>query len=174
MGNMKALVAVVLASLFVVAPVSAIAAEKIAFVDLRQAIMGSNAAQKMQKELIESSTFVGLKAKFEGSAADYQALAKEMEAKRLTWSQEQALEHRKKMEYAKADAELAKQKIEAEGKQLEQKILQALAPKAQKALADIYEEEGITLLLRQDVVMNGSPELSLTAKVADRLNQKTD
>ena len=40
MGNMKALVVVVLASLFVVAPVSAVAVEKIAVVDIARAIFG--------------------------------------------------------------------------------------------------------------------------------------
>ena len=52
--------------------------------------------------------------------------AKEAETKRLTWSQEQAQSHQKKMEYVKADAELARQKIQAEQKQLEQQIMQEL------------------------------------------------
>ena len=117
MGNMKALVVVVLASLFAVAPVSAVAADKIAVVDIARAIFGSKAAQESLKQAEQSADFVALKAKYEGSAADLQALAKEAETKRLTWSQEQAAEHQKKMEYAKADAELAGRKIQGEQKQ---------------------------------------------------------
>ena len=174
MGNMKALVVVVLASLFAVAPVSAVAADKIAVVDIARAIYGSKAAQESLKQAEQSADFVALKAKYEGSAADLQALAKEAETKRLTWSQEQAAEHQKKMEYAKADAELAGRKIQGEQKQLQQRIMQQLGPKAQEALQEVIKEEGVTILLRAESVLMSSPESNLTAKVADRLNQKTD
>ena len=174
MGNMKALVVVVLASLFVVAPVSAVAVEKIAVVDIARAIFGSKAAQESLKQAEQSADFVALKAKYEGSAADLQALAKEAETKRLTWSQEQAAEHQKKMEYAKADAELAGRKIQGEQKQLQQRIMQQLGPKAQEALQEVIKEEGVTILLRAESVMMSSPESNITAKVADRLNKKTD
>ena len=97
MGNVKALVLVLVASLFAVAPLSAVAAEKIAVVDMARAIFGSNAAQAKLKQAEQGADFVSLKAKYEGSAADLQALAKEAESKRLTWSQEQAVEHQKKM-----------------------------------------------------------------------------
>tara|TARA_B110000093_G_scaffold167906_1_gene194543 strand:+ start:72 stop:587 length:516 start_codon:yes stop_codon:yes gene_type:complete len=171
---MKALVVVVLASLFAVAPVSAVAADKIAVVDIARAIYGSKAAQESLKQAEQSADFVALKAKYEGSAADLQALAKEAETKRLTWSQEQAAEHQKKMEYAKADAELAGRKIQGEQKQLQQSIMQQLGPKAQEALQEVIKEEGVTILLRAESVLMSSPESNLTAKVADRLNQKTD
>ena len=77
------------------------------------------------------------------------------------------------MEYAKADAELAGRKIQAEQKQLQQKIMQDLGPIAQQALQEVIAEEGVTILLRAESVMIASPESNLTAKVADRLNQKT-
>ena len=173
MGNVKALVLVLVASLFVVAPLSAVAAEKIAVVDMARAIFGSNAAQAKLKQAEQGTDFVSLKAKYEGSAADLQALAKEAESKRLTWSQEQAVEHQKKMEYAKADAELAGRKIQAEQQQLQQSIMQELGPKAQEALQEVIAEESVTILLRAESVMVASPESNLTAKVADRLNQKT-
>ena len=97
MVNMKALV-VVLASMFMVMPVSAVAAEKIAVVDIARAIFGSKAAQESVRQFEQSADFVALKAKYEGSTADLQALAKEVESKRLTWSQEQAAENQKKIE----------------------------------------------------------------------------
>ncbi|MAE03495.1 MAG: hypothetical protein CMK25_04505 [Porticoccaceae bacterium] len=151
----------------------AIAADKVAVVDIARAIFGSDAAQAKLKQAEQGADFVSLKAKYESSAADLQALAKEAESKRLTWSQEQAVEHQKKMEYAKADAELAGRKIQAEQQQLQQSILQELGPKAQEALQEVVKEEGVTILLRAESVMIASPESNLTAKVADRLNQKT-
>jgi len=172
-GNVKALVLVLVASLFAVAPLSAVAAEKIAVVDMARAIFGSNAAQAKLKQAEQGADFVSLKAKYEGSAADLQALAKEAESKRLTWSQEQAVEHQKKMEYAKADAELAGRKIQSEQQQLQQQIMQEIGPMAQQALQEVVTEEGVTILLKIDAVLLAGPESNLTAKVADRLNKKS-
>jgi len=153
----------------------AVAAEdKIAILDVQQAMFASDYAQSRVKQSLESADFVALKAKAEGSAADLQAMSKEVEAKRLTWSAEQAESHQKRMSYAKADYDLAVQKIQGEQKQLQQKILQDLSPTFQQALSEVIQEEGITLLLRAESVLSASAENNLTAKVVDRLNQKTN
>ena len=52
--------------------------------------------------------------------------------------------------------------------------MQQLGPKAQEALQEVIKEEGVTILLRAESVLMSSPESNITAKVADRLNQKTD
>jgi len=153
----------------------AVAAEdKVAILDVQQAMFASDYAQSRVKQSLESADFVALKAKAEGSAADLQAMSKEVEAKRLTWSAEQAESHQKRMSYAKADYDLAVQKIQGEQKQLQQKILQDLSPTFQQALSEVIQEEGITLLLRAESVLSASAENNLTAKVVDRLNQKTN
>jgi outer membrane protein len=146
---------------------------KIAVVDARIAIFSSNAAQSALKAFEESADFMSLKAKYESSSADFQAMAKEAETKRLTWSPEELAEHQKKMSYVKADAELAIQKITSEQKQLEQKVLQDLAPLVEQALQEIVKEEGISVLLRAESVLLASPDISITAKVADRIDAKT-
>jgi len=64
-------------------------------------------------------------------------------------------------------------KIQAEQKELQQQIMQELSPQFQEALAQVVQEEGITLLLRSESVIVASPENNLTAKVVDRLNQNT-
>ena len=145
---------------------------KIAVVDARIAIFSSNAAQSALKAFEESADFMSLKAKYESSSADFQAMAKEAETKRLTWSPEELAEHQKKMSYVKADAELAIQKITSEQKQLEQRVLQDLAPLVEQALQEIVKEEGISVLLRAESVLLASPDTSITAKVADRIDAK--
>ena len=77
------------------------------------------------------------------------------------------------MSYVKADAELAIQKITAEQKQLEQRILQDLAPFVEQALQEIVKEEGISILLRAESVLLATPETSITGKVAARIDAKT-
>ena len=145
---------------------------KIAVVDARIAIFSSNAAQSALKAFEESADFMSLKAKYESSSADFQAMAKEAETKRLTWSPEELAEHQKKMSYVKADAELAIQKITSEQKQLEQRVLQDLAPLVEQALQEIVKEEGISVLLRAESVLLASPDTSITAKVATRIDAK--
>jgi outer membrane protein len=145
---------------------------KTAVVDARVAIFSSMAAQNALKAFEESADFMNLKAKLESSSADFDAMAKEAETKRLTWSPEELAEHQKKMSYIKADAELVVQKITSEQKQLEQRVLQDLAPLVEQALQEIVKEENIAVLLRAESVLLATPETSITAKVADRIDAK--
>lgn len=173
MRNLKAFV-LLLVGVVSFSSVAVAAEDKVAILDVQQAMFASDYAQSRVKQSLESADFVALKAKAEGSAADLQAMSKEVEAKRLTWSAEQAESHQKRMSYAKADYDLAVQKIQGEQKQLQQKILQDLSPTFQQALSEVIQEEGITLLLRAESVLSASAENNLTAKVVDRLNQKTN
>ena len=173
MRNLKALSLILVAAMAASLSMASVAEDKIAVVDIEGAIFSSNVAQERVKEAQSSADFVSLKAKYESSIADLQALAKEAESKRLTWSKEQALDHQKKMEYAKADADLARQKIQSEQQQLQQQIIQELGPKAQEALQEVIKEEGVTILLRADAVLLAGANSNLTAKLADRLNKKT-
>jgi len=156
-------------------PVTSLAdtVNKIAVVDAKVAIFGSKTAQSYLKTFEESADFQSLKAKYESSSADFQAMGQEAETQRLTWSAEQLAEHQKKMSYVKADAELAIQKISAEQKQLEQRILQNLAPLVELSIQEIVKEQGITLLLRAESVLLASPETSITKQVAERIDIKS-
>lgn len=146
---------------------------KIAVVDARVAIFGSKTAQFDLKTFDESADFQSLKAKYESSSADFEAMAQEAKTQSLTWSMEQLAEHQKKMSYVKADAELAIQKISAEQKQLEQYILQKLAPLVHESIQEIVKEQGITLLLRAESVLLASPQTSITQQVAERIDIKS-
>ena len=159
--------------LFSALATSAFSEDKIAVIDMQQAMFASNYAQNVAKEASESADFVALRAKAESSAADLQSMAKEAETKRLTWSTEEAAEHQKKMSYTKADYDLAVQKIQGEQQQLQQKIMQELTPQFQEALSEVAKGEGITLLLRRESVIIADPKNDLTAKVVDKLNQIT-
>jgi outer membrane protein len=145
---------------------------KVAVVDARVAIFSSFSAKDALKAFEQSANFISLKATYESSSADYEALAKEAETQRLTWSQEQLAEHQKEMSYVKADVELAIQKITSEQKQLEQRVLQDLAPLAEEAIQEIAKEEGISILLRAESVLLATSETSITGKVAERIDAK--
>ena len=97
MYNLKAVVLALVVGFSGTVSMAAVAADKIAVVDIARAIFSSNMAQARLKEAETGADFVALRAKYESSTADLQALAKEAETKRMTWSQEQAQSHQKKM-----------------------------------------------------------------------------
>ena len=169
MQKIKALIVIVLG---VILTVPALADEKIAVLDVQRSVFASSYAQSEGKSLEESADFVALVAKLEGAASDFQALAKELEEKRLTWSSEQIAEHQKKMTYKKEYAELANKKVQTERQQLAQRIMQKVQPKLDEAVKELIEEEGITILLRAEATLFRGPDNDITAKVADRLNKK--
>lgn len=151
----------------------AVAADKIAVVDIQRVIFTSDVAKARQKQLQTESEFVGLQAKYDSIAADVKALQKKVEAERDTMSQEQATENQKKMEYLRADYELVERKLRAEVQQLQGKIMEELQPKVQAALKELVEAEGITLLLQREAVIVADPGLDVTGKLLERLNAKT-
>ena len=110
MRNLKPVLFFVLATLL---SGSVFAETKIAVVDLGAAIFGSEVAKKRQSELQAKSEYAALQAKYDSTAADINALQKEAESKRLTWSETEAGEFQKKMEYLRADIELTARKLEA-------------------------------------------------------------
>lgn len=152
---------------------SADASSKIAVVDARISIFGSKTAQKYLKTFEKSPDFINLQAKYESAMADLQVMSKEAENQGLTWSAEQMAEHQKKISYIKADAELAMKKITSEHKQIEQRILQKLAPLVEESIQEIVKEQNISLLLRAESVLFVAPQESITQMVAERIDNKS-
>lgn len=154
--------------------VSAFAAEgNIAIVDFGRAIFGTDVAKVRLKQKQGESDYAGLEAKYESTVADMKALKKEVDGKGMTWSQEQAADAQKKMEYYRADLELITRKIQTDQKALQNSIVQELRPKAAEALQEIVDEEGIVLLINAEAVVTAAPSLDITDKLTDRLNKKT-
>jgi outer membrane protein len=146
---------------------------KIAVVDAKISIFGSKTAQKYLKAFEESSDFINLQAKYESAIADLKVMTKEAESQSLTWSAEQMAEHQKKVSYIKADAELAMKKLTSEHKEIEQRILQKLAPLVEESIQEIVKEQNITLLLRAESVLFAASQESITQMVAERIDNKT-
>jgi len=145
----------------------------IAVVNFGQAIFGTDVAKARLEQKKGESDFASLQAKYESTVSEMKALKQEMDSQGMTWSQEQAAEAQKKMEYLRADLELITRKIQADQKDLQNSIVQELRPKAAEALQEIIDEEGIVLLISADAVVTAAPSLDVTAKLTDRLNKKT-
>lgn len=147
---------------------------KTAVVDVPRAVYSSDVAKARQKQLQAESEYSALQAKYDATASDIKALQKEAESKRLTWSNDEAAEYQKKMEYLRADLELAGRKLQAEIQALRNSVGRELQPKAAQALEEIIKEEGISVILKVDAVVFATPDMDITSKLTDRLNKITE
>lgn len=152
---------------------SVLAESGIAVVDVARAIFSTEVAKQRQDEMQNGADFSIQQAKFDSLSADMKALQKEVGGKGMTLSQEQAAGYKKKMDYIRADLELVSRKIQTEIKELQNRILKELQPKALEAVKELVMEGKITLLLQREAVISADPAMDLTSKLIDRMNQKT-
>ena len=168
MGIMKK---ATLAAAALVFSTAAMAGDKVAVFDLQAAILSTNVAKAQVKKLQANSDYAAMQAKFESLKSDLQGLAKDAEKNGMTWSQDQQQAQRKKMEYKRADLELAAKKLQAEKNAAVQRIMQELAPKAKTVLNQLITAEGIGLVLDSKVAYYAEGSFDITSKVTDKLNK---
>jgi outer membrane protein len=166
--NMKALAAVAVLGL---ATAQTWAADKVAVFNFERAILGTEAAKKASSELSANPEFAALQATYEGLIADMEKLREEQVTEGMTWNTEQQAEHRKKVEYVRADIELAQKKLQAEQAAAVRSLLQEYEGKTREILNSIIQAEGITVVLAAQNAMYFDPASDLTLKVTAELNK---
>lgn len=144
---------------------------KIAVFNLQGAILNTDAAQKRIKEFESKAAYADLKANFEQIQSELQNLNEEAKVNGATWSDERKTEHRKQMEYKRADLELVAKKLQSENQALVQQILQENAQRARGIIQDIIKSEGIGLVLNAEAVTYADSSYDITAKITNRLNK---
>lgn len=166
----KLLLAATLMTAVLSAP-AALAAKKIAVLDMQSAILGTELAQKSMEELKNNAEFASMRAKVESLVADIKALQKSAEKDGVTWSEEKLSDHRKKIEYLRADYELAQKKLQGEQQQVLQKVQQRLAPKVRPVLEQLIADEKIGMIINAQSVFHADAEHDITAELVERLNK---
>lgn len=146
------------------------AAEKIVVVDMQAAIMGTEFAKKSLDKLRSDAGFMALQAKVESYVADIRALQATAEKDSVTWSEVQLADYRKKLEYLRADYELAGKKLQSEQQAVLQRVQQELAPKVDPILQALIKEREIGLVLNAQSVVYADVEYNLTLELIKRLN----
>ncbi len=168
MGMMKKISIALVALVF-----SAVAAAegKVVVFNMQAAIIQTDAAKKSLLALDADAEFSQMKAKFEGLRSDLMSLDKNAKTNGMTWSNEQKVDHRKKVEYKSADLKLAAEKLKAERNAVVKKIMQELGPKAKAALNEVVTAEGLGLVLDSSVAYWANASYDITAKVTAKLNK---
>ena len=144
---------------------------KIAVVDLQEAILQTDQAQKRLNQVREQDDYKSDKAEFDKLKKEFDDLVKDFQKDAAVMSQEQQLAARKKLASKQADLEHVTGKLQQAEQGAGQALLQEMAPKVQEVLREIIAAEGIGLLLQRSSVIHADAGYSITAKVTDKLNQ---
>ncbi len=152
-------------------PVAGWAQGKIAVVDLQEAILQTDQAQKRLADIRNQSDYKADKAEFDRLKKEFDDLVKKFQKDAAVMSQEQQVAARQKLASKQADLEHVTGKLQKAEQAAGQALLQELAPKVQEVLRELISTEGIGLLLQRGSVIHADSGYSITAKVTDKLNQ---
>ena len=152
-------------------PSLATAQGRIAVVNLEEAILQTDEAQKRLTGLRETEDYKADKAELDKLTTEREELIKEVQNDLAVMSAEQQQQARKRLASKNADLEHVLRKLQQAEQQLGQELLREMTPKVQAVLRELIQSEGIGLLLQQTAVIHADNGFSVTAKVTDKLNQ---
>lgn len=168
---MTAIQKIFAAALLCVFSAASLAQGKVVIVDIQAAMLSTEVAQKELAKLDKNPEFASLKAKMDGLVADMKKLQASAEKDGLTWSADQQAEHRKKVEYVRADYELVGKKLQAEQQAVMQKVLQDLSPKTRTVLEQLIASDNIGLVLNSQAALHATAAYDITPKLTELLNK---
>ena len=152
-------------------PTLAWAQGKIAVVDLQEAILQTDLAQKRLAEVRDGGDYKDDKAEYDKLKKEFDKIVKKFQKDAAVMSQEQQVAARQKLASKQADLEHVTGKLQKPEQAAGQGLLQEMAPKVQEVLRELISAEGIGLLLQRSSVIHADAGYSITAKVTDKLNQ---
>lgn len=154
-------------------PGIALAQGKVAVVNLQEAILQSDEAQKRLNDVRNQEDYKADKDEFDDLQNALEDLVKDFQKDAAVMSQEQQLAARKRLASKQADLEHVTGKLQQAEQAAGQTLLQEMSPMVQEVLRELIATEGIGLLLQRSSVIHADPGYSITAKVTDKLNQLT-
>ena len=168
---MSKLLKVTFVSLVLALPTVGWAQGKVAVVDLQEAIMQTDVAQKRLEEIRNQDDFKADKEEFDRLKKEMDEMVKKFQKDAAVMSQEQQTTARQKLASKQADLEHVVGKVQQTEQAAAQALLQEMGPKVQEVLREIIANDAIGLLLQRGAVIHADASYSITAKVTDKLNQ---
>ncbi|MFT5711201.1 MAG: outer membrane protein [Halioglobus sp.] len=144
---------------------------KIAVVNLQEAILQTDQAQKRLNAVREASDYKADKSEYDRLKEEFDVLVRKLQKDMAVMSQDQQIAARQKLASKQDDLEHVTGKLQKAEQAAGQGLLQELSPRVQEVLRDLIATEGIGLLLQRSSVIHADAGYSITAKVTDKLNQ---
>ena len=159
----------VLVALLSVFSMAAVAADKIAVVNVQDAIKKSEGAKSWIKKFeSEHAT----------EQADIRVLESEIKAMQERYKKDEAILSDEEKRKANKAMQEKYEELQFRGKQLQkeykegqQELLKSMLPKVNKALNELMEKDGYSMILHREAVLTLSPKLDITEKVIEQMNQ---
>ncbi len=151
----------------------AMAQGNVKVVNLQEAILQSDVAQQRLNQVRAEEGYKADKEEFDRLQAELNTLVQDFQKDAAVMSQEQQVAARKRLASKQADLEHVAGKLQQAEQATGQALLQEMSPMVQEVLRELITTEGIGLLLQRASVIHADPSYSITAKVTDKLNQRT-
>jgi outer membrane protein len=144
---------------------------KISVVNLQEAILQTDIANKRLAAVRDAADYKADKAEFDKLKEEFDVLLRKLQTDMAVMSQDQQMAARKKLASKEGDLKHVSGKLQQAEQAAGQELLQELSPKVQEVLRELIATEGIGLLLQRSSVIHADAGYSITAKVTDKLNQ---
>ena len=158
-----------IAFLFASAPV--FAAEGIAVIDMRTAVLTTQAAQDAFKALEESANYSSNLEEAQSIQAERQAIAEKLQKDGETLSQQEIAQMQKDIQDKGKDIEFLSGKLQQAQEETAQAVFASTGPAMQKIIGELIQAKQIKVLLQKnDSLLFSDPALDLTDDVTSMLD----
>ena len=148
----------------------AFAAEGVAVIDMRNAVLGTQVAQDAFKALEEETDYAANIEKATLLQTERQSLAEKLQKDGETLSQEEIADMQRDIQEKGKDIEFIVGKIQAKQTETADKVFRDLNPSLQKILSELIAAKEVTLLLSRENVLFADTALDLTDDVTSMLD----
>jgi outer membrane protein len=150
----------------------ALAADKIAIVNVQRAIVDTDSAKQRLERLRKEPEFRSNMKEVETIKKEGQRLVDKMKKDGPVMSADQQAALQKKIQEKQADLEHVGRKLQAREQEVLQEIMAQTQDKTKSVINDIIKKEKIGLLLDSRAALHAEPAYDITAQVTSRLNAK--
>jgi outer membrane protein len=163
--------AAAIACLMSLVPGLAAAEGKVAVLNLEAAVFNTEEAKTQLNALRQTPDYLANKKEAEGLKKQYEELAQQFNKNREVMSAEQEAEQARKIKEVGTDLDFVVKKLQQSEREVAQRIMREMMPRANTVVMDLIKAEGVGLLLNAQAALFAEPGYSLDAKVTDKLNQ---
>ena len=151
--------------------IPAFAVDGMAVIDMRTAVLSTQAAADAFKALEEDADYASNLEEAQSLQAERQAIAEKLQKELETLSQEQIAEMQKEIQDKGKDLEFLAGKIQQAQEETAQKIFTENGPAMQKIIGELIQAKQIKVLLQKnETILFSDPALDLTDDVTAMLD----
>ena len=151
--------------------IPAFAVDGMAVIDMRTAVLSTQAAADAFKALEEDADYASNLEEAQSLQAERQAIAEKLQKELETLSQEQIAEMQKEIQDKGKDLEFLAGKIQQAQEETAQKIFTENGPAMQKIIGELIQAKEIKVLLQKnETILFSDPALDLTDDVTSMLD----